>query len=172
MGSAPGAFQGKRSSCCHGPSATMMRGKADCGLCIPRGVSVRSAVFDNIPLPRSRFKTRRVTIGVLACVGFGGAMIVSFGFESRCGLVELLPRRNRSGPRWLYTAGTWTLALCGGFHSCALVMGWHPNAPHRRARAAALNADRATPPAAPMSEVVLSIGRASESEAPLISWRT
>ena len=63
-------------------------------------------------------------------------------------LSNMYPEAKSVG-RWLYHGWHVTLAYVVGFFVLLLVMGWHPNAPHKADKATG-NPPAATTPAAPM----------------------
>jgi len=105
------------------------------------GLGFVSAVFDNIPLTALALKQGGYDWGYLAyAVGFGGSMIW-FGSSAGVALSNMFPEAKSVG-RWLYHGWHVTLAYVIGFFVLLLVMGWHPNAPHKSGtRAAAAGAD-------------------------------
>jgi Na+/H+ antiporter NhaD/arsenite permease-like protein len=104
-----------------------------------------SAVFDNIPLTALALKQGGYDWGYLAyAVGFGGSMIW-FGSSAGVALSNMYPE-SRSVGRWLYHGWHVSLAYVVGFFTLLIVMGWHPNPPHK-AGAAPVNPPSATAPA-------------------------
>ena len=105
------------------------------------GLGFVSAVFDNIPLTALALRQGGYDWGYLAyAVGFGGSMIW-FGSSAGVALSSMFPEAKSVG-RWLYHGWHVTLAYVIGFFVLLLVMGWHPNAPHKSGtRAAAAGAD-------------------------------
>ncbi len=109
------------------------------------GLGFVSAVFDNIPLTALALKQGGYDWGYLAYgVGFGGSMIW-FGSSAGVALSNMYPESKSVG-RWLYHGWHVTLAYVLGFFTLLIVMGWHPNPPHK-AGAAAINPPAATAPA-------------------------
>jgi len=108
------------------------------------GLGFVSAVFDNIPLTALALKQGGYDWGYLAYgVGFGGSMIW-FGSSAGVALSNMYPESKSVG-RWLYHGWHVTLAYVLGFFTLLIVMGWHPNPPHK-AGAAAINPPAATAP--------------------------
>ncbi|HKW37017.1 MAG TPA: SLC13 family permease [Burkholderiales bacterium] len=110
------------------------------------GLGFVSAVFDNIPLTALALKQGGYDWGYLAyAVGFGGSMIW-FGSSAGVALSNMFPEGKSVGS-WLRHGWHVTLAYVIGFFVLLLVMGWHPNAPHkagaRPAASGALPAERA-----------------------------
>src|SRR3989454_2320838 len=94
------------------------------------GLGFVSAVFDNIPLTALALKQGGYDWGYLAyAVGFGGSMIW-FGSSAGVALSNMFPE-SKSGGRWLYHGWHVTLAYVLGFFALLIVMGWHPNPPHK-----------------------------------------
>jgi len=104
------------------------------------GLGFVSAVFDNIPLTALALKQGGYDWGYLAyAVGFGGSMIW-FGSSAGVALSNMFPESKSVG-RWLYHGWHVTLAYVLGFFVLLLVLGWHPNLPHKA------GVPPATPPA-------------------------
>ncbi len=94
------------------------------------GLGFVSAVFDNIPLTALALKQGGYDWGYLAyAVGFGGSMIW-FGSSAGVALSSMFPE-SRSVGRWLYHGWHVSLAYVLGFFTLLIVMGWHPNPPHK-----------------------------------------
>jgi len=94
------------------------------------GLGFVSAVFDNIPLTALALKQGGYDWGYLAYgVGFGGSMIW-FGSSAGVALSNMYPESKSVG-RWLYHGWHVTLAYVLGFFTLLIVMGWHPNPPHK-----------------------------------------
>ena len=111
------------------------------------GLGFVSAVFDNIPLTALALKQGGYDWGYLAyAVGFGGSMIW-FGSSAGVALSSMYPE-SRSVGRWLFHGWHVSLAYVVGFFTLLIVMGWHPNPPHRTG-AAPINPPAATAPAEP-----------------------
>ena len=90
-----------------------------------------SAVFDNIPLTALALHQGGYDWGFLAyAVGFGGSMIW-FGSSAGVALSNMYPEAKSVGA-WL--RGGWHVAVgyIVGFFVLLAVLGWHPDAPHRR----------------------------------------
>jgi len=62
-------------------------------------------------------------------VGFGGSMIW-FGSSAGVALSNMYPEAKSVG-RWLYHGWHVALAYVVGFFVLLVVMGWHPNPPHK-----------------------------------------
>jgi len=100
------------------------------------GLGFVSAVFDNIPLTALALRQGGYDWGFLAyAVGFGGSMIW-FGSSAGVALSSMFPQA-RSVGAWL--KGGWHVAVgyVIGFACLLLVLGWHPDPPHKRGAAAA-----------------------------------
>jgi len=100
------------------------------------GIGFVSAVFDNIPLTALALHQGGYDWGFLAyAVGFGGSMIW-FGSSAGVALSSMFPQA-RSVGAWL--KGGWHVAVgyVIGFACLLLVLGWHPDPPHKRGAAAA-----------------------------------
>jgi Na+/H+ antiporter NhaD/arsenite permease-like protein len=111
------------------------------------GLGFVSAVFDNIPLTALALKQGGYDWGYLAyAVGFGGSMIW-FGSSAGVALANMYPEA-RSVGRWLYHGWHVTVAYVLGFFVLLLVLGWHPNPPHK-AGAKPINPPAATAPVEP-----------------------
>jgi Na+/H+ antiporter NhaD/arsenite permease-like protein len=94
------------------------------------GLGFVSAVFDNIPLTALALKQGGYDWGYLAyAVGFGGSMIW-FGSSAGVALCSLYPQ-GRSVGLWLKHGWHVALAYVIGFFLMYMVIGWHPNAPHK-----------------------------------------
>ncbi len=94
------------------------------------GLGFVSAVFDNIPLTALALKQGGYDWAYLAyAVGFGGSMIW-FGSSAGVALSNMFPE-SRSVGRWLYHGWHVSLAYVLGFFTLLIVMGWHPNPPHK-----------------------------------------
>ena len=112
------------------------------------GLGFVSAVFDNIPLTALALRQGGYDWGFLAyAVGFGGSMIW-FGSSAGVALSNMYPEA-RSVGAWL--KGGWHIAVAYviGFAALLLVLGWHPDTPHRDA--APTPAAAGQPAAAPES---------------------
>lgn len=95
------------------------------------GLGFLSAVFDNIPLTALALRQGGYDWGFLAyAVGFGGSMLW-FGSSAGVAICNMFPEsRNVAG--WL--RGGWHVALAyvAGFAVMLAVLGWHPDAPHKK----------------------------------------
>jgi len=90
-----------------------------------------SAVFDNIPLTALALRQGGFDWGFLAyAVGFGGSMLW-FGSSAGVALVSMYPE-GRSAAQWLRHGWHVTLAYVVGFAVMLAVLGWHPQAPHKK----------------------------------------
>ena len=90
-----------------------------------------SAVFDNIPLTKLALDQGGYDWGFLAyAVGFGGSMIW-FGSSAGVALSNMYPEAKSVG-RWLI--GGWHVAVAYviGFFVMLALVGWHPDAPHKK----------------------------------------
>jgi len=102
------------------------------------GLGFVSAVFDNIPLTALALKQGGYDWGYLAyAVGFGGSMIW-FGSSAGVALANMYPQAKSVG-QWLRHGWHVALAYVIGFFVLLALLGWHPNAPHKAGRAAALH---------------------------------
>lgn len=91
-----------------------------------------SAVFDNIPLTALALKQGGYDWGFLAyAVGFGGSMIW-FGSSAGVALSNMFPEAKSVG-RWIVNGWHVALAYVVGFFFMLAVLGWRPDAPHKRA---------------------------------------
>ena len=98
------------------------------------GLGFVSAVFDNIPLTALALKQGGYDWGYLAYgVGFGGSMIW-FGSSAGVALSNMYPQAKSVG-LWLKHGWHVALAYVIGFAVMLALLGWHPNAPHKPARA-------------------------------------
>lgn len=94
------------------------------------GLGFISAVFDNIPLTALALRQGGYDWGMLAyAVGFGGSMIW-FGSSAGVAISNSYPEAKSVG-RWVSQGWHVTLAYVLGFAAMMLVLGWHPDAPHR-----------------------------------------
>ena len=94
------------------------------------GLGFVSAVFDNIPLTALALKQGGYDWGFLAyAVGFGGSMIW-FGSSAGVALSNMYPEAKSVG-LWLRHSWYIAVAYVIGFFVLLLVLGWHPNEPHR-----------------------------------------
>ena len=95
------------------------------------GLGFLSSVFDNIPLTALAIKQGGYDWGYLAyAVGFGGSMIW-FGSSAGVALSNMYPEA-RSVTSWL--RGGWHVALAYvfGFFVMLAILGWKPDAPHKK----------------------------------------
>ncbi len=103
------------------------------------GLGFVSAVFDNIPLTALALKQGGYDWGTLAyAVGFGGSMIW-FGSSAGVALSNMYPEAKSVG-LWLRHGWHVAIAYVIGFFVMLAILGWNPDAPHRK-RVAAPNAD-------------------------------
>jgi len=94
------------------------------------GLGFVSAVFDNIPLTALALKQGGYDWGFLAyAVGFGGSMIW-FGSSAGVALSNMYPEA-KSVALWLRHSWYIAVAYVIGFFVLLLVLGWHPDDPHR-----------------------------------------
>jgi len=106
------------------------------------GLGFVSAVFDNIPLTALALKQGGYDWGYLAYgVGFGGSMIW-FGSSAGVALANMYPEAKSVG-RWLFHGWHVAVAYVLGFFALLIVLGWHPNPPHK-AGAASIHPPAAT----------------------------
>ena len=90
-----------------------------------------SAVFDNIPLTKLALTQGGYDWGILAyAVGFGGSMIW-FGSSAGVALANIFPEA-KSVVAWVKNGWHVILAYVIGFFILLGVVGWHPNAPHKK----------------------------------------
>ncbi len=95
------------------------------------GLGFVSAVFDNIPLTALALKQGGYDWGYLAyAVGFGGSMIW-FGSSAGVALANMYPEAKSVG-LWLRQGWHVTVAYVIGFFFMLAVIGWHPDADHRK----------------------------------------
>ena len=95
------------------------------------GLGFLSAVFDNIPLTALAIKQGGYDWGFLAyCVGFGGSMIW-FGSSAGVALSNMYPEAKSVG-RWLRDGWFVVVAYVFGFFVMLAILGWHPDAPHKK----------------------------------------
>ena len=94
------------------------------------GLGFVSSVFDNIPLTKLALEQGGYDWGVLAyAVGFGGSMIW-FGSSAGVAVSNLFPQA-KSVVQWLRHAWYVAVGYVVGFLVLMLVLGWHPQEPHR-----------------------------------------
>jgi len=99
------------------------------------GLGFVSSVFDNIPLTALALKQGGYDWGMLAyAVGFGGSMIW-FGSSAGVALSNSFPE-SRSVGLWLRRGWHVALGYVVGFAVTLVVLGWHPDPPHKDRRAA------------------------------------
>lgn len=104
-----------------------------------------SAVFDNIPLTALALRQGGFDWGFLAyAVGFGGSMLW-FGSSAGVALSNMFPEA-RSAAKWLRHGWHVVVAYVVGFMVMLAVLGWHPDAGHKKV---AEPVKLATPVAAP-----------------------
>jgi Na+/H+ antiporter NhaD/arsenite permease-like protein len=95
------------------------------------GLGFVSAVFDNIPLTALALKQGGYDWGYLAyAVGFGGSMIW-FGSSAGVALANMYPEAKSVG-LWLRHGWHVALAYVIGFFFMLAVLGWHPDADHKK----------------------------------------
>lgn len=92
-----------------------------------------SAVFDNIPLTKLCLEQGGYDWGVLAyAVGFGGSMIW-FGSSAGVALSNLYPEA-KSTVKYIKNGWHVTVAYIISFFFMLGTVGWHPHAPHKKAK--------------------------------------
>jgi len=95
------------------------------------GLGFLSSVFDNIPLTALALRRGGYDWGFLAyAVGFGGSMIW-FGSSAGVALANMYPE-GRSVGLWLRHGWHVALAYIVGFAVMLALLGWHPDADHRK----------------------------------------
>jgi Na+/H+ antiporter NhaD/arsenite permease-like protein len=95
------------------------------------GLGFVSAVFDNIPLTALALKQGGYDWGMLAyCVGFGGSMLW-FGSSAGVAISNMFPE-SKNAVQWLIGGWHVVLAYVVGFFVMLAVLGWRPDAPHKR----------------------------------------
>ena len=95
------------------------------------GLGFLSAVFDNIPLTALALKQGGYDWGYLAyTVGFGGSMIW-FGSSAGVALSNMYPEAKSVG-LWLRHGWHVAVAYVIGFFVMLAILGWKPDADHRR----------------------------------------
>jgi Na+/H+ antiporter NhaD/arsenite permease-like protein len=95
------------------------------------GLGFVSAVFDNIPLTALALKQGGYDWGFLAyAVGFGGSMIW-FGSSAGVALSNMYPEAKSVG-LWLRHGWHVAVAYVIGFFVMLAVIGWHPDADHKK----------------------------------------
>ncbi|HJV92775.1 MAG TPA: citrate transporter, partial [Azonexus sp.] len=91
-----------------------------------------SAVFDNIPLTALALRQGGFDWGFLAyAVGFGGSMLW-FGSSAGVALSNMYPEA-KSAAQWLKHGWHVAVAYVVGFAVMLAVLGWHPDAGHKKA---------------------------------------
>ena len=89
-----------------------------------------SAVFDNIPLTKLALEQGGYDWGYIAyAVGFGGSMLW-FGSSAGVALSNMYHEAKSVGA-WLRGGWHVSVAYCIGFAAMLLIIGWHPNRPHK-----------------------------------------
>jgi Na+/H+ antiporter NhaD/arsenite permease-like protein len=102
------------------------------------GLGFVSAVFDNIPLTALALKQGGYDWGFLAyAVGFGGSMIW-FGSSAGVALANMYPEAKSVG-LWLRHGWHVAVAYVIGFFVMLTLLGWHADAPHKKAVEAPAN---------------------------------
>ena len=100
------------------------------------GLGFVSAVFDNIPLTALALNQGGYDWGFLAyAVGFGGSMIW-FGSSAGVALSNMFPEAKSVG-LWLRHGWHVAIAYVVGFFVMLAILGWNPDAPHRKRSALA-----------------------------------
>lgn len=95
------------------------------------GLGFLSSVFDNIPLTALALKQGGYDWGFLAfTVGFGGSM-VWFGSSAGVALSNMYPEAKSVG-RWLRDGWPIAVAYVFGFFIMLALIGWKPDAPHKK----------------------------------------
>ncbi len=95
-----------------------------------------SAVFDNIPLTALAIKQGGYDWGMLAfAVGFGGSM-TWFGSSAGVAIANMFPEA-RSVGNWVRHGWHVIVAYVIGFFVLLAVLGWHPDAGHKKRAEAA-----------------------------------
>jgi Na+/H+ antiporter NhaD/arsenite permease-like protein len=95
------------------------------------GLGFLSSVFDNIPLTALALKQGGYDWGFLAySVGVGGSMIW-FGSSAGVAISNMYPEA-RSVVRWLRHGWPVAVAYVFGFFVMLAILGWHPDAPHKK----------------------------------------
>ena len=95
------------------------------------GLGFLSSVFDNIPLTALALKQGGYDWGFLAyAVGFGGSMIW-FGSSAGVAISNMYPEAKSVG-RWLRHGWYVAVAYVVGFFVMLAILGWHPDAPHKK----------------------------------------
>jgi Na+/H+ antiporter NhaD/arsenite permease-like protein len=95
------------------------------------GLGFLSSVFDNIPLTALALKQGGYDWGFLAyTVGFGGSMIW-FGSSAGVALSNMYPEAKSVG-QWLRHGWFVAVAYVFGFFVMLAILGWNPDAPHKK----------------------------------------
>jgi len=95
------------------------------------GLGILSSVFDNIPLTALALKQGGYDWGFLAyAVGFGGSM-VWFGSSAGVALSNMYPEAKSVG-LWLRHGWPVAVAYVIGFFVMLAILGWHPDAGHKK----------------------------------------
>jgi Na+/H+ antiporter NhaD/arsenite permease-like protein len=95
------------------------------------GLGFLSSVFDNIPLTALALKQGGYDWGVLAyTVGFGGSMIW-FGSSAGVAISNMYPEAKSVGP-WLRHGWFVAVSYVVGFFVMFAIVGWHPDAAHKK----------------------------------------
>ena len=95
------------------------------------GLGFLSSVFDNIPLTALALKQGGYDWGMLAyTVGFGGSMIW-FGSSAGVAISNMYPEA-RSVTLWLRHGWFVAVSYIVGFFVMFAIVGWNPDAPHRK----------------------------------------
>jgi Na+/H+ antiporter NhaD/arsenite permease-like protein len=95
------------------------------------GLGFLSSVFDNIPLTALALKQGGYDWGFLAyAVGFGGSMIW-FGSSAGVAISNMYPEAKSVG-RWLRHGWPVAVAYVVGFFVMLAILGWKPDAPHKK----------------------------------------
>ena len=95
------------------------------------GLGFLSSVFDNIPLTALALKQGGYDWGLLAyTVGFGGSMIW-FGSSAGVAISNMYPEAKSVG-LWLRHGWFIAVAYVVGFFVMLAVVGWNPDAPHKK----------------------------------------
>jgi Na+/H+ antiporter NhaD/arsenite permease-like protein len=95
------------------------------------GLGFLSSVFDNIPLTALALKQGGYDWGVLAyTVGFGGSMIW-FGSSAGVAISNMYPEAKSVG-LWLRHGWFIAVSYVVGFFVMLAIVGWHPDAPHKK----------------------------------------
>jgi Na+/H+ antiporter NhaD/arsenite permease-like protein len=95
------------------------------------GLGFLSSVFDNIPLTALALKQGGYDWGFLAyTVGFGGSMIW-FGSSAGVAISNMYPQAKSVG-LWLRHGWFVVVAYVVGFFVMLAIVGWNPDAPHKK----------------------------------------